>query len=96
MQGNQTRDHRSWSKAMSKRQAHASRREGFASLTAQINTGNSQIRRTRRGISIFEDKQMRDCTQERTAVPMLKDDQLHSKLRRVIKNTELAGTYESV
>ena len=36
------------------------------------------------------------CTKERTAVPMLHNDQLKMQLKRVIRNTQLTGTYESV
>ena len=39
---------------------------------------------------------MRQCTKERTAVPMLHDDKLKVQLKRVIRNTQLTGTYESV
>ena len=54
------------------------------------------MRKTRQGKSIFEDKVMRNCTQERTVVPLLKDDHLRHQLKRVVRNTQLAGTYESV
>ena len=81
---------------MSKRQAKADKRAGFNQMVTQITTGSCQIRKTRRGMSIFEDKNIRDCTQERTAVPMLKDEKLNHTLQRVIRNTTLAGTYDSV
>ena len=47
-------------------------------------------------MSIFDDSSIRECTQERTAVPILKDEKLNHTLQRVIRNTTLAGTYESV
>lgn len=47
-------------------------------------------------MSIFDDKSIRECTQERTAVPILKDEKLNHTLQRVIRNTTLAGTYESI
>ena len=39
---------------------------------------------------------MRECTQETTAVPILKDENYNHQLKHVIRNTELTGTYESV
>lgn len=39
---------------------------------------------------------MRECTQLRTAVPILKDENLNKQLKRIIKNTYLTGTYDSV
>ena len=48
------------------------------------------------GKSIFEDNQVRVCTQERTAIPILKDNSLNKQLKRIIRNTQLTGTYDSV
>ena len=39
---------------------------------------------------------MRECLQGRTAVPILTDDEARTQLKRVIRNTHLVGTYESV
>ena len=81
---------------MTTRQPKADQRSGFTTLVTHISHGSNQIRKTRQGKSIFEDEQMRMCTKERTAVPMLHDDKLKLQLKRVIRNTQLTGTYESI
>ena len=52
--------------------------------------------KTRQGKSLYENEHMRECLQGRTAVPILTDDEARTQLKRVIRNTHLVGTYESV
>ena len=96
MNRNQARMSKSWTQAMAARNAKTDPTSGFSTLVNQITVGSNQVLKTRQGKSLYENEHMRECMQGRTAVPMLTDDEARSQLKRVIRNTHLVGTYESV
>ena len=87
---------KSWTQAMATRNAKTDPTSGFSTLVKQITVGSNQVLKTRQGKSLYENDHMRECLQGRTAVPILTDDEARTQLKRVIRNTHLVGTYESV
>ena len=96
MNRNHARMSKSWTQAMAARNAKTDPSSGFSTLVGHISVGSNQVLKTRQGKSLYENEHMRECLQGRTAVPILTDDDARAQLKRVIRNTHLVGTYESV
>ena len=88
---------RNWSKVTAKSDnGLTNQRPGYHVLINNIMHGSRRLRKTKRGLSIFEDTQTQEQINENVKIPIFKDDTLTNKFDKLLKITEKTSGYETV
>ena len=96
MQRCQNQSTRRWKSAVEVNPNYMQHRQGYNEMKSQVDEGNRMLQKTKRGISVLENKMISDSLTQQTRAPILSNEFMKHQINRVMQGTEKSGLFETI